>query len=144
MIDLEAIRKRCEAATPEPWYMVMVADDPVICTGPGYDYPCVFGNLEPQPGIEGRKVANGDFAAHARTDLPAVLDLVEELERKGQDLCNSLGSTMLECADLKATHEELIDKVNEALAFSAKYPPVERAAIMVRLLESALNGGTDD
>lgn len=84
--DLEAIRARCEAAEPGPWWIEphwvgedwpkrVLAQDPnrsyrrtIICDDFGY-------------------AAERDhiFIASARTDIPALLDYVEHLERKVAD-----------------------------------------------------------
>ena len=99
MLDLDAITKRCEAATPGPW--VLFERDPegdeitTVCC------PCVDHTVypederEPHPQAEhcGKCVlwsvvdsadgalrhGSGEFIAHARTDLPALVAEVKRL-----------------------------------------------------------------
>lgn len=82
--DLDAIRARCEAATRGPWRV----------DGSTYDEDCNE-HLAPY-GLEGPNerliwssgggeyahpdMATAQFIAHARTDIPALLAYVEELE----------------------------------------------------------------
>lgn len=69
MIDLDAIKARCKAATPPPWTNLLYdSDDDLWEVAPvayGQDYG-VFGK------------ADADFVAHARKDVPM---LVAEIER---------------------------------------------------------------
>ena len=70
-VDLEEIRRRCEAATEGPWTSYIEGRDHVsgssfIMTGSD--------DIE----LSGATVADYDFIAHARQDLPM---LAEELER---------------------------------------------------------------
>lgn len=80
-MDLDAIEKRANAASPGPWNFA------------SYDHRecetlCVqFEDMdEPTPVLEGVDIgdnelyANWDFIAHARTDVPALIARVRELE----------------------------------------------------------------
>ena len=84
--DLDAIRARCEAATPGPWRV----------DGSTYDEDCNE-HLAPY-GLEGPNerlvwssgggeyahpdMATAQFIAAARTDIPALLAYIDELERR--------------------------------------------------------------
>ena len=65
--DIEAIRQRCEAATPGPWAITLdlrlIQDKPQL---PGQNLFKIMDDLR--------------FIAHARTDIPALLDRLEKLE----------------------------------------------------------------
>ncbi len=93
--DLKAIRERCELATPEPW---QVAPD---STGGGIHTQWFHGQLGgPVPvatvahTIEKDKPAHycyilpedAEFIAHARTDIPAMLDYIASLESRCEKL----------------------------------------------------------
>lgn len=76
--EIKAIRDRCEAATPGPWNF---EDE-------RYSAKCVIG-IKPrddrwiahaQPEMNGE--GNGNFIAHARTDLPRCLDEIERLRQE--------------------------------------------------------------
>lgn len=84
--DIEAIRGRCDASTPGPWRV----------DGSTYDEDCNE-HLAPY-GLEGPNerliwssgggeyahpdMATAQFIAHARTDIPALLAYIDELERR--------------------------------------------------------------
>lgn len=75
-MDLSAIRKRCDAASSAPWKW---RDDGALmelASAEGYGL-CGFditGGAPPPPVTFDR-----DFIAHARTDIPALLEEVERL-----------------------------------------------------------------
>ena len=82
-MDTKAIKKRCEAATPEPWKFVAGESNnqptPDDCLGSivGDDWILAeIKNDTPQP------EANAKFIAHARSDLPAALEALEEAQGK--------------------------------------------------------------
>ena len=111
--DLDAIRARCDAATPGPWHV----------DGSTYDEDC-YEHLAPY-GLAGPDdrllwscgggeyahpdMATAQFIAAARTDIPALLAYIDELER---DLLNERATfescnrarmhCEYECATLKA------------------------------------------
>jgi len=75
--ELEAIRQRCNATTSGPWESFVEGRDHLggnsfIRTG-GYD--------DQSPDIEllGASIADQDFIAHARQDIPRLLDEIERL-----------------------------------------------------------------
>lgn len=72
--DLEAIKRRCEAATPGPWEVNGSPHDRHMAT--------VGRHYITTPNREGRSSRNeaiAEFIAHAREDLPALLEAVERL-----------------------------------------------------------------
>lgn len=78
---LEAIRQRAENATPGPWIL-----SPEKCgpEGQGVYEAESFGHIcevgDPYPRGNNRPQENMEFIAHARTDIPALLDHIAELE----------------------------------------------------------------
>ncbi|MFE6500732.1 hypothetical protein [Kitasatospora sp. NPDC057738] len=76
-LDLDAIQARTDAATPGPWW----ADDTDIIVGTSDDlqpHPVWIGETA-NPGTPNGGLANAQFIAAARTDVPALLDRVREL-----------------------------------------------------------------
>lgn len=81
--DLEAIKARCDVATPGPWKMHKHCDESdhmqvhdtkgVVCETSlyGFEYP--------------EQWDNGIFIAHARQDIPELLAYIDELEDKLSD-----------------------------------------------------------
>ena len=86
--DIEAIKARCEAATDGPWYTNKYggigagefALNPIVIKGD--ENP--FGGFWPFQGCRDlspkEQRANFDFVKNARTDLPACLAYIAELE----------------------------------------------------------------
>ena len=77
-LDLAAIRQRVEKATEGPWNTGFdyEKNDPIVLA-PGYiehtiDYPLT------EVGLEHGK-ADAEFIAHAREDIPALLDEIDRL-----------------------------------------------------------------
>lgn len=82
--DEQAIRERCNAATPGPW----------TNENSSYIFARIPGGRPNGEGIANfhdyarrtltheQNTANAAFAAHAREDVPALLDLVDELRGK--------------------------------------------------------------
>jgi hypothetical protein len=77
--ELAEIRQRCDAATTGPWKSFVEGRDHLggsnfIRTG-GMDDQC--------PDIEllGASIADQDFIAHARQDIPRLLDEIERLKK---------------------------------------------------------------
>ena len=93
-LDLEAIRKRCEAATPGPWKTT----DGYEAAQAGTRYDDLVSILEDSTGepiiqhiyYDGHhtimRPSDVQFIAHARTDLPACLDEIERLNARQQEL----------------------------------------------------------
>lgn len=79
--DLDAIRARCEAATPGPWRAVAYwYDGPMsdVMSPSGEPFCCVSFE-KPDAALED---ATAQFIAAARTDIPALLAYIDELERQ--------------------------------------------------------------
>jgi hypothetical protein len=78
--ELRAIRARCDSATPGPWISYVEGRDHMsgssfIQTGPGESRG---EDIE----LSGATTADQDFIAHARADVPRLLDEVERLRRR--------------------------------------------------------------
>lgn len=76
--ELEEIRLRCEAATPGPWVSFIEDRDhssgsSFIMTGEGESRGT---DIE----LTGATVADQDFIAHARQDIPKLLHEIERLK----------------------------------------------------------------
>lgn len=110
--ELRAMRARCEAATPEPWeyenvqdcqdrsaWSLLVGPDGKVLADTLNSDAAVIHHEHDETGVcywdeIGRR--NFTFAAHARTDLPRLLDEVERLRAgirkhrdcRGDDRCH--------------------------------------------------------
>lgn len=73
-LDIQAARARAEAATPGPWTPVLWVDGDYD-TPNGYDLGTEHAVALIADGST-EDAATADFIAHARTDLPAALDLL--------------------------------------------------------------------
>jgi hypothetical protein len=108
--ELEAIRQRADATTPGPWFVRYLDDDyaanlVAVSTvdDPGDEGPrwpdfdgrdLIAGTLVQHPipyvGIEDtRWDENAQFIAHARTDVPRLLDEIHDLRRLVEELQQS-------------------------------------------------------
>ncbi len=96
---LAEAERLCEAATPAPWYSILIADTYILCDGPRYDSARLDGgDSEPEDddwprGVgtpQGRK--NMDLCVRSRTLLP---QLVAECRRLQQELAD-IPPTILE------------------------------------------------
>lgn len=94
-LDLEAIRKRCEAATRGPWAATTVYPSEVyVDAADGMPLLRVLPCLRPELAR-----AIGEFAAHARTDLP---DAIAELTATRAILADALAEVRrLKCDNAK-------------------------------------------
>lgn len=109
--ELEAIRKRVDAATPGPWFWL---DDGRLYSDGANK---VIGEV-----IEGKDETwfdifdtNAEFIAHAREDVPKLLSLVEcqkaELERLN-DLLNNASEITKQLIDEKHYYMDELRKAN--------------------------------
>lgn len=79
--QLEAIRARCEAATPGEWRYAVIHGHHLIVAPP--DGPASISELGYFSLFEATGISNAadlGFVAHAREDVPALLAYIEELE----------------------------------------------------------------
>lgn len=81
-LDIDAIEARANAATPGPW-----VETPYSRSGAGTDerYTAITGGREVVTTDQfpcSRKPADATFIAHARTDIPALVARVRELEAR--------------------------------------------------------------
>ena len=75
--DLDAIRARAEAATPDPWIVNYEEEDNYSVTPNGrWESGVAFA----------AKAPDAEFIAHAREDVPALLVEVERLRRRRDEL----------------------------------------------------------
>lgn len=75
---LEEIRRRCELTTPGPWISFVegrdhTSGDSVIVRGPEGSEKDLY--------LSGGTVSDQDFVAHARQDIPLLLDEIERLKQ---------------------------------------------------------------
>jgi hypothetical protein len=77
--DLELIERRCNAATKEPWESFVEGRDHLG----GSNFIRTGGLDDDSPDIEliGATVDDQDFIAHARQDVPRLLEEVRRLKR---------------------------------------------------------------
>ena len=123
MIDLDAIERRANAATPGPWYVHdRPADFWTVGTDPDWPFECeVFDDGSARGEYDALcSIADRDFLVAARTDVPALIARVRELEaERDQALADyqDLGRVMHEeCARLEAECERM--KTFAAKSFS--------------------------
>ncbi len=92
-LDLDSIKARCEAATPGPWRWwdaselrsLVFEDDPHLddLSAPIVGEPIMGGFGEPEWDIS---VADAEFIAHAREDVPALVAEVKRLRAALDDI----------------------------------------------------------
>lgn len=75
---LEEIRRRCELTTPGPWISFVegrdhTSGDSVIIRGPEGSEEDLY--------LLGGTASDQDFVAHARQDIPLLLDEIERLRK---------------------------------------------------------------
>lgn len=73
--QLEAIRQRAENATPSPWQIATTTDGAYVLDT---DDMVIAATIE--------RTEDAAFIAHARTDIPALLDHIAELEAEIEEL----------------------------------------------------------
>ena len=82
---LTEVRKRCDAATPSPWVSFVegrefLGGDSVITRGANRQEADLY--------LSGGTAADQDFIAHARQDIPLLLDEIARLQRLLDDQGN--------------------------------------------------------
>jgi len=130
-LDRKAARKRCEAATEAPWEVHDSCSWRRIGT-PSHDGAI----LRPTNDRDGHPNLNAsnddlDFMAHARTDLPAALDLLDRIDEVRDDLERRAAA----CDKLAA--DAFWDWGGEALRLQDKASTYRQA---VELLDAVLEG----
>ena len=78
--DIEAIKKRCEKATPGPWqgnHYMELFEGKYFQIDAEYDAVATTAHCYAKEVKE-----NIQFIAHARTDIPALLAYIEKLEKE--------------------------------------------------------------
>ena len=78
--DIQEIRSRCEAATPGPWKSYLDGSD--HSCGSDFIMTGAFGSSDRGEDLEiiGATIADYDFIAHARQDIPKLLEEIERLK----------------------------------------------------------------
>lgn len=76
--ELEEIRLRCEAATPGPWKSFVEGRDHT--SGSNFIMVGERGNRGDDIELAGATIADQDFIAHARQDIPRLLDEIARLK----------------------------------------------------------------
>jgi hypothetical protein len=134
MIDLAAIRKRAEAATPGPWkvekneknatsgknwllaYFGLKIDH---AENKDYHYFLTTDNVRAS-NLVGGCDKDSEFVAHARTDIPALLDELERIRAAALELREALKNESSNFRKLGEAHtidlSEVYDYAAEALA----------------------------
>ncbi len=91
-LNLEAIEKRCEAATEGPWRLEVdsLRDIDLVWSPP---IPDAFGTEEIQVAQTNHCAsADGKFIAYARTDIPLLIAEVRRLRAVAEAACNLIDS----------------------------------------------------
>lgn len=112
--QLKEIRARADKATAGPW---------VFCKDSASKFWCWIIALTPYPwnAICQHKSSDADaeFIAHARTDIPALLEEVDRLRQKISviemaisDVCGAEGSHSISPAKVQATWDRLRSSIN--------------------------------
>lgn len=92
MFDPKAARERCDAATPEPWTVYVsqggseegdLEQEHWLEANTVSKWPfCILPHRPDIPGPETQAPRDAEFIAHARSDLPAALEAMEEAQGK--------------------------------------------------------------
>jgi hypothetical protein len=77
--ELEAIRHRCDNATPGPWQSFVEGRD--LTSGSSFIMTGYPGNRGNDIELIGATIADQDFIAHARQDVPLLLGEIRRLRK---------------------------------------------------------------
>jgi hypothetical protein len=77
--ELEAIRARCDAATPGPWKSFVEGRDHT--SGNSFIMTGKTGSRSNDIELSGATVEDQDFVAQARQDIPRLIDEIERLRK---------------------------------------------------------------
>lgn len=80
--EIQEIRSRCDAATPGPWTAYIEGRDHT--SGSDFIMTGAFGDPDCSEDMEitGATIADYDFIAHARQDIPRLLEEIERLKKE--------------------------------------------------------------
>lgn len=125
--QLAAIKARAEAATPGPWGIEHVerriwAGSERVCF--------LFGQDRRQ------NENNGVFIAHAREDVPALLEEVERLRKRAERLRAGVKS-------LKSTRDFLVSNLADRIG-EEKFDEMRRDALIKKLFDAGVCAGDPD
>ena len=76
--DIQEIRSRCEAATPGPWRSYIEGRDHT--SGSDFIMTSIVDDRGESIELTGATIADHDFIAHARQDIPKLLEEIERLK----------------------------------------------------------------
>jgi hypothetical protein len=110
ILDLQAIRKRAEAATEGPWQCANTTDGPWILDDGDM---IITGTCE--------RDADGEFIAHARTDVVYLLDYVEGLDKLANKLEDVASVNRIYTKELEERIRKLDEKVSEYESLAQEY-----------------------
>ena len=115
--DLDAIRARCDAATPGPW---TYDEAGYVDVGLPRSRSIAIG-IE----IDATAKSDGDFIAHARTDIPALLAHIEELESR---VTYTVGETEW-AMRIAVAEQRFVDEYDRRKASSLRNAMLEERAL---------------
>ncbi|ARU26091.1 hypothetical protein [Cellvibrio sp. PSBB006] len=77
--EIEEIKRRCDAATPGPWKSYIEGRDHT--SGSDFIMTSIVDDRGESIELTGATVADYDFIAHARQDIPRLLEEIERLKK---------------------------------------------------------------
>jgi hypothetical protein len=119
--QIDEIRARCEAATEGPWWWPF-GSEALLVEKCGYycdekighvDHEVVIGRYGGQPHYV--KLKDARFIAHARTDIPALLDALEEAQREVDRAKHFFHATYEVLGGNNPLLDKIVDRVRERL-----------------------------
>lgn len=91
-LNLSEIKARCEAASPGPWNMDLHSNE-IMMEG----YQSIAKPFSLHVSLEQRDL-NGFFIAHARTDIPLLLDEIDQLKAQVEAQQEWIDATVANCS----------------------------------------------
>src|SRR4051812_23457484 len=95
-LDLGAIKAREQAATPGPWHEAEMQApqgfDLVVVADVSKEMPDGSANVETIAWLDWKREANLPFIAHARQDIPALIEALEAERRENERLRDAVDS----------------------------------------------------
>ena len=145
--EIEAIRKRCEAATEGPWE-ILVGGNFIRVGGPGYRQwteghhlggKLLVGDIRTSKDDNScdldQSEANGNFIAHARTDVPLLLSALDAARKETEELRSSLNERIIGDRFLQ---NEITALQQMNVTFDSKYHAAGLEVIALREKNAAL------